>query len=231
MNSKYRKYDQNVPKYLVNRPAHFVKRCLIIVNIGKNADMTSNGEFIVHSFKDNREHYNVKFGTDDEMPSCSCSDWNYSMHLCKHFFAIFKYPDTWSWNTISSLYRNSPFLTMDEEITKENEAMTKEDENITKEDGEMSNEHGEIKIDKEMAISVVIEDGRMEREDSGKAMEDEGIKNQSNNLASIKLKDKDIEYGSMVRDVIGQLKYILIIFHMSLTMKITKPFMRRSHLL
>ena len=46
-----------------------------------------------------------------------------------------------------------------------------------------------------------------------KTMEDEGIKKQSNNLAPIKLKDKDFEYGSMVRDVIGQLK----IFHMSLT--------------
>ena len=179
--------------YLVNRPAKFVKRCLLKINIGKNADMSgivmkSNGEFIVHRFKDNREHYNVKFGTDDEMPSSSCSDWNYSMHLCKHFFAIFnKYPDTWSWNAISSGYRNSPFLTMDEEITKKDEAMTKEDEKITKEDGEMSNEHGEIEMkDKEMAISVVIEYGRMEREDPGKAMEDGGIKKQSNNLAPIK---------------------------------------------
>ena len=42
------------------------------------------------------------------------------------FFAIFnKYPDTWSWNAISSGYRNSPFLTMDEEITKEDEKITK----------------------------------------------------------------------------------------------------------
>ena len=41
-----------------------------------------------------------------------------------------------------------------------------------------------------------------------KTMEDEGIKKQSNNLAPIKLKDKDFEYGSMVRDVIGQLNSI-----------------------
>ena len=211
MNSKYRKYDRNVPKYLVNRPAHFVKHCLLKITIGKNADMSgivmkSNGEFIVHSFKDNREHYNVKFGTDDEMPSCSCSDWNHSMHLCKHFFAIFnKFPDTWSWNAISSLYRNSPFLTMDEEMIKEDGEMANKDGEIATGDTKMTTENAEMTMED---AGMTTENAEMTMEEAGTAKENEEMEKQSENLEPTKSRNKDIDYGPMVRDVIGQLRNI-----------------------
>ena len=33
----------------------------------------------------------------------------------KHFFAIFrKYSEVWSWNALSNLYKNSPFLNLDD---------------------------------------------------------------------------------------------------------------------
>ena len=58
--------------------------------------------------------YKVSFGNDNTMPSCSCEDWRASAYPCKHFFAIIqKYPDDWPWEALSSLYRCSPFLTLD----------------------------------------------------------------------------------------------------------------------
>ena len=79
--------------------------------------------------------------------------------------------------------------------------MTNDDEEMT--NGEMTN--GEIETtDKEMAMAVAIEDGRME---TGMAMEDIEIKRQGQNLVA-KSKHNYIEYGPMVRDVIGQLKSI-----------------------
>ena len=96
------------------------------------------------SLKDSLEHCNGNFGIDDEMPSCSCFDWNYPMHLCKYFFVIFN--NTWSWNAISY--------------------------NGWRDD---KRERRDYKEDREMA--VIIEDGKMGREDPdpGMALEDKGI--------------------------------------------------------
>ena len=196
MNSKYRKYDRNIPKYLLNRPAHFVKQCLIKISKAKQSDMSgvvmkSDGEFVVHSFQEKHEHYNVRFGSNDEMPSCSCLDWSNSMYLCKHFFAIFlKFPDTWSWNAVSSLYRNSPFLTMDEDMAKDDSPSLTIDEDMAKDDKEENNpeELAELKECEPQTEMVALQCD----EDETNAI----------------IKHESIQYSPMVRDVIGQLRNI-----------------------
>ena len=65
--------------------------------------------------------YNVDFGSNETKLPCSCPDWKMSAYLCKHFFAIFKKYASWDWNSLSKLYKNSPYLTLDENVTDQPE--------------------------------------------------------------------------------------------------------------
>ena len=78
---------------------------------------TGGGKFAVLSFSDNQQEiYELSFGDTLSMPKCSCIDWSRTGYPCKHFFAIFnKYP-AWSWNDLSRLYTESPFLNLDLEV-------------------------------------------------------------------------------------------------------------------
>ena len=80
--------------------------------------VTDTRNFSVVYYKDGkRSYYNVDFGSDETMPSCCCPGWKMSAYLCKHFFAIFKKYASWDWNSLSKLYKNSPYLTLDENVT------------------------------------------------------------------------------------------------------------------
>ncbi|XP_065664303.1 uncharacterized protein LOC136086019 isoform X3 [Hydra vulgaris] len=119
MNCQYRRYSSNIPEYLHNRPHHFVKHCLQKIDLANKTDLNGvilkeHGVFKVNSFSDKNKNYMVYFGDKDTMPKCTCVAWLQSAYLCKHFFLIFrKYPQSWSWQSLSSLYRESPFLNID----------------------------------------------------------------------------------------------------------------------
>ena len=74
-----------------------------------------HGEFTINSYQDGRsETHKVRYGDDESMPSCTCEDWLTTFYPCRHFFAIMHYnPDNWSWERLSSMYRFSPILTLD----------------------------------------------------------------------------------------------------------------------
>nr|XP_047135926.1 uncharacterized protein LOC124813220 [Hydra vulgaris] len=119
MSCQYRRYSMNVPHFLHNKPHHFVKHCLQKHNLASNADLNGlilvdHGIFEVKSFSDESKSYIVNFSNENNMPKCTCNDWLKSAYLCKHFFLIFrKHPHNWSWQPLSSLYRESPFLNID----------------------------------------------------------------------------------------------------------------------
>ena len=105
-----------------------VKHCKekIVAAQGINPDtikIIGHGEFSVKSSDTfSQEHYKVFFCDDNRMPHCSCYGWKMSAYPCKHFFAIFaKYP-AWSWDALSSLYRNSLFMILDEMFDAESNA-------------------------------------------------------------------------------------------------------------
>ena len=50
------------------------------------------------------------------MPKCSCYDWCKTGYLCKHFFAVFEKFPSCSFNALSSIYINSPFLNLDKTV-------------------------------------------------------------------------------------------------------------------
>nr|XP_047139929.1 uncharacterized protein LOC124815340 [Hydra vulgaris] len=119
MNCQYRRYSNNIPEYLHNRPHHFVKHCLQKIDLANKTDLdvvllNDHGLFKANSFSDKNKNYIVYFGDKDTMPKCTCVAWSQSAYLCKHFFLIFrKYPQAWSWQSLSFLYRESPFLNID----------------------------------------------------------------------------------------------------------------------
>ena len=121
------RYGEEIDEYLQNRPHPLIRHCLLKKNLGENLDLTgirvtATGKFSVVYYKDGqRRHYNVDFGSDETMPSCSCPDWKMSAYPCKHFFAIFKKYASWDWNSLSKLYKNSPYLTLDENVTDSTE--------------------------------------------------------------------------------------------------------------
>ena len=66
------------------------------VNV-ENLIMLEQGRFQVPSEMDSiNKKYEVSFGNENVMPSCTCYDWQNSPYLCKHFFAIFKKFPAWS---------------------------------------------------------------------------------------------------------------------------------------
>ena len=125
MSSSYRLYKTCVPDFLKNRPTEFVKHCMEKNDIAQDINpsfivMQGDGKFAIQSCSRSslEDEYHLFFGDDDTMPSCTCYNWKQSAYLCKHFFAVFKKFPLWSWQSLSHLYVNSLFLTLDETVVQ-----------------------------------------------------------------------------------------------------------------
>lgn len=123
LSNVYRQYAGFVPEFLKNRPRELIEHCLSKIELASSIDesqirMTGNGQFKVKSNSRNPlcEPYHVCFGDAATMPSCTCMDWRSSAFPCKHFFAVFtKFPQ-FSWDSLSPLYIDSPFLKLDDVV-------------------------------------------------------------------------------------------------------------------
>lgn len=77
--------------------------------------VTSAGE---SSFKVNcqttAQQYSVSFGSESEMPSCTCKDWQKNLLPCKHFCAVFNLVPGCSWDSLCLAYREKPLFMLDE---------------------------------------------------------------------------------------------------------------------
>ena len=120
--TQYKRYNSIIPVYLHNRPREVVT--LLLKHIGSAeyshpADVNElpDGTFEVNSEADDQRWYKVHLGNDREdlWPSCSCPSFTSLRMLCKHFFVIFKHTDK-TWDDLSSNFKNSPYLTLDNEF-------------------------------------------------------------------------------------------------------------------
>ena len=59
----------------------------------------------------------MRFGSDNQMPSCGCEDWRRYHWPCKHFCAIFQLTSC-GWNELGGCYRDSPFFTIDDGVLR-----------------------------------------------------------------------------------------------------------------
>lgn len=121
LSDKYRSYNAMIPKCLHNRPPIFIKHCLksqFAAEEFRDRDIVcqdaQQGIFQVRSSSEYDKHHTILF----YIPSCTCESWQRSHYPCKHFNAVFNYYEEWSFQSLPSAYRNSPFLTLDSEIVE-----------------------------------------------------------------------------------------------------------------
>ena len=116
LSSSYRKYNDNIPEWLQERPHNFIKHVLQRLHTAQSeytkedVNILSKLKYQVKSFAGPIEHpwYIVNFAD----PSCECADWDKHHFPCKHMCALFQHHIV-SWNDLATSYRESPFLKRD----------------------------------------------------------------------------------------------------------------------
>lgn len=117
----YRRYNKAIPNYLHNKPRPFLNHCKWRINFSNdiqkedikevNSD-SKVGQFQVKSQSSNI-WYELSFGSENNMPRCSCPDFCHTGLPCKHFFAIFSNYPKWQWDSLPEQYREHPNLSLD----------------------------------------------------------------------------------------------------------------------
>ncbi|KAM9345669.1 uncharacterized protein ABDE67_012269 [Symphorus nematophorus] len=64
------------------------------------------------------QQHSVFLGSESQMPSCSCKDWQKNLLPCKHFCAVFNLVPGSSWDSLCLSYRENPLFVLDEECLK-----------------------------------------------------------------------------------------------------------------
>lgn len=121
--NQYKLYNPTIPSYLHNRPRNVVKKCIERYHSAeycKAVDITevSAGSFRVKSETNNTVLYNVSLGDATTYPFCECAYFSSTCLPCKHMFALFR-NDKAHWDQMSPLYRESPYLTLDNSVLTE----------------------------------------------------------------------------------------------------------------
>ncbi|XP_033969877.1 uncharacterized protein LOC117480070 isoform X1 [Trematomus bernacchii] len=116
--SFYRRYNENMPKFLKDRPrsvADHVMSRLTEAQFYEANDIVAkgNGMFHVKSQSHPCTQHHINFGESIIMPSCTCKDWAKHKLPCKHFCAVFNHVHEWGWEKLASNYRDNPLFSLD----------------------------------------------------------------------------------------------------------------------
>ncbi|XP_065648764.1 uncharacterized protein LOC136078033 isoform X2 [Hydra vulgaris] len=177
MSSKYMRYAADIDFWMLDRPRPMVKHCLVKKSLAESIDITGIqvegcGKFSLRYYKDNSErNYIIDFGDESKMPSCTCIDWKRSCYPCKHFFVVFKKYPCWNWESISPLYRMSPYLNLDIgfEFDKANTKGPNDKLSTTTYASDISNnEHKESSIDRNENSEVLVKPDAQNGRNTGK---------------------------------------------------------------
>ena len=144
--SSYKGYNRSIPFYMHDRPKWIVddmieklakiqeevKYAQIIKiqnNIQSNSDITSAGSKVkcqvdtcqtyhvqsLSVWTSEKEAYRVDFSSNDRFSGCTCLSFRRKRVLSKHFFLVIE-NGYLSFTDVSQMYRNHPFIILDEEI-------------------------------------------------------------------------------------------------------------------
>ena len=114
----YRAYNEELPKFLHNRPARMVTHIMKRWESDIKNDMVrmiSSGIFNVQS-STGENQYRITFGDNQNMPNCTCLDWRHNKLLCKHFCACMKFFPEWGWEKLANKYKTNVLFSLDETI-------------------------------------------------------------------------------------------------------------------
>ena len=100
--------------------ADIEKRCIQVTD-------EERGLFKVKSQDPNTQSfwYSLTFGDTATMPHCECADWEKNRLPCKHFLAVFRLFKDWGFEKLPTPYRESPFLTLDNDVLFCKESLVK----------------------------------------------------------------------------------------------------------
>jgi len=129
--STVRKYSDDVPPYLRERPKFFATHCIkrlasascLIATVTDTADDI----FTVPASDDTDKSYTVRMHSvlDADAPSCECVDWQRHFLPCKHMMAVISSLGEDGWRRLPEQYRALPQFNIDQTLT--NNDMTSTD--------------------------------------------------------------------------------------------------------
>lgn len=116
----YRSYSNGLPKWLHNKPKPYVQHCIKKIEAASNISQDAITQKGVSRFDVRSEHgdsiYNIDFGNDTDLPSCSCYSWRKTFLPCKHMLSVINHIELVTWDSFGTIYRDSVFFTLDFEV-------------------------------------------------------------------------------------------------------------------
>ena len=121
----YRKYNSEVPSFLVNRP-----RILIFTAKDIEGQLIECNDITKGSIKSKTQSQDgcrclSSFGDSVTMCRCECPDWKERWLLWKHYIAIFNTYPAWQWENLSSVYLDCSFFSLDEGLITKIQSVVK----------------------------------------------------------------------------------------------------------
>ena len=120
-----RAYDENLPKFLINRPHNFVEHCysriLRVAHDIKSVSVVHDGVYSVQS-RTSDKTYEVCV---KKIPSCQCHDWHRSHMPCKHLMAVVM---EYGWEQLDKAYTENPFFVLDASVIQQENIVTQDNE-------------------------------------------------------------------------------------------------------
>ena len=118
----HRKYNSEIPSFVVNRPRILVLHCIERIFAVKDIESqhiecvdVSKKTFKIKSQSQDGCWYLLSFADSETIFDCECPNWQKWWLPCTHFIAIFNNFPAWQWENLS-LYLNSPFFPLDEKL-------------------------------------------------------------------------------------------------------------------
>lgn len=119
-----RKYSADVPTFLHNRPAFFVRHCISRIPPAcsdvtpASISQLEDGAYLVKSSTAQHQGYTVRLNSsrDSSIPYCQCPDWRRHCLPCKHLLGVVMLSTQDGWNSLPEPYRLLPQFNLDPDI-------------------------------------------------------------------------------------------------------------------
>ena len=132
--SKHKKYLENMPSFLKDRPRALVTDILDKVSrvtdeMRSSVEESVNNTFMVKSASDNNKYHTVYFGDDVNFCSCSCKEFRKTRMLFKHIITVVLV-DKKTFTDLSVLYLEHPLTNLDEDLFQISKRIKVQDKQI-----------------------------------------------------------------------------------------------------
>lgn len=122
-----RRYHNEIPEFLHNKPKMFIEHCLQrlppnVNTIPSTNFSRENGIMNVESV-DSNNTYIIEVGAE---PKCSCKDWLNTHLPCKHLLGMFIVVEGCSWDDMPKSYTSCPHFNLDPHLKQQAMASVKQ---------------------------------------------------------------------------------------------------------